>query len=328
LISRVADHCFWLGRYLERAESTARVLVVTLNLALDAELTPRQCWLPVIVVSGEEAEFRRRYGDEALGDAEVAQRYMTWDEENGNSIRRAVGAARENARSVREVVSLEVWETVNELHLWLDSDDAQVMWREHRYGFYRHVRQAVQLVLGQLRGTMLHDTPLDFIWLGVLFERSGQTARILDVHHHALTRLGAHQVVETALWLSLLRACSGFEPFMKRNTGKVTGDAVAAFLVYEPRFPRSVRYCLQSAYKSFASLRPPEATDLPGGRSLERLRVLARWLDEQAAEPFDASGLHALLTHVVDETAAICAGIGVELLGYDPVAAPVPIGGQ
>ena len=107
MISRVADHCFWFGRYLERAESTARVLAVTTTLALDAELAPRQLWLPLVIVSGEEERFRERFGEDAQGDGEIVQRYVAWDEENGASLLRSIGGARWNARQIREVVSLE-----------------------------------------------------------------------------------------------------------------------------------------------------------------------------------------------------------------------------
>lgn len=319
MISRVADHCFWFGRYLERAESTARVLAVTRNLALDAELTPRQCWLPVIIVAGEEEEFLRRFGEDAAGEGEVVERYLTWDEENLASLVRSVGAARENARSIREVVSGEGWEAVNELHLWLNSAAARNEYLGHRHGFHKRIRDATQLALGLLRSTMLHDTPLDFIWLGVLLERVGQTARVLDVHHHALTseRAAAHQVVETALWMALLRAASGFECFLKRNQGRVTGASVAGFLILEPRFPRSVRYCVKSAYDRLCAIRPPDAHGLPGGQTLERLRILDDWLSQRTAESLYA-GIHDVLTHVVDETAAICEGLGRELLGHDP----------
>ena len=180
MISRVADHCFWFGRYVERAESTARLLATTHNLALDAELDPEACWRPVVVVAGEE----ERYGG-AYGDGDRVESFLCWDEDNGVSIRRSVAGARWNARSIREVVSLEAWETINELHLWLGSEAARAQWAGHRHDFYRQVRSSTQLCLGLLRSTMLHDTVLDFMWLGVLLERVGQTARLLDVHHHA-----------------------------------------------------------------------------------------------------------------------------------------------
>ncbi len=320
MIARVADHCFWFGRYLERAEPTARVLATTASLHLDTELSPRQCWQPVIIVAGEEAEFTRVHGEDGADDGELVQTYMTWTDANLSCIRRSIASARENARSVREVVSLEAWETVNELHLWLASASARADFANHRYGFYRAVRERCQLCLGLLRSTMLHDTPLDFIWLGVLLERSGQTCRILDVHHHALSNLPAHQVVETALWLALLRACSGFEPFMKLLRGKVNGASVAQFLIFEPRFPRSVRYCVHSAYDCLSSIRPPAEHQLPGGRPLERLRVLDDWLAGCAGG--DVASTHDTLTHVVDEIHLSAVEIGRDLLGAEASATP------
>jgi len=315
MISRVADHCFWLGRYLERVESTARVLYVTQSLAGDAELTPRQCWQPVVIVSGESEPFASRFGPDAAGDGELVQRYMTWDEQNLTSIRRSLSAARENARSIREVVSLEAWEAVNELHLWMQGPRAAAEYEQERFVFYRRVRNAMQLTIGLLRSTMLHDTPLDFIWLGVILERASQTARLLDVHHHAMISVEAHRVVQVALWLSILRACSGFEPFMKRHQGRVTRDAVAAFLILEPQFPRSVRYCVRQAHQTLCSIRPSGERDLPGGAALERLRVLDHWLTGIDPTLLESDKVHELLTHVVDEAAGACADVGRELLG-------------
>lgn len=316
MISRVADHLFWLGRYLERAESAARVLSVTRNLSLDGELAPRQAWQPAVIVSGEEDAFRARCGEEGYEDGERVQAHLTWDEESPSSILRAVEAARENARSIREVVSLETWEAVNELHLWL-SGAGRALYREDRHGFYRHIRQSAQLCLGTVHATMLHDDAFDFIFVGVMLERGGQTARILDVHHHALVQMPAHQVIETALWLALLRACSGFEPFMKRFQGRASPATVARFLVLDARFPRSVNHCLHHAAQRLARVRPAGAS----GRSLERLRSLEAQVVDEAGPSIDGGELHAFLTRVVDETHAICDEIGRELLGSSPPAA-------
>jgi uncharacterized alpha-E superfamily protein len=321
MISRVADHCFWFGRYLERAESTARVLQVTSSLALDSELTQEQCWLPVIIVAGEEARFLTAHGEKAAADGEAVQRYLTWDEGMA-SLRHAVCAARENARSIREVVSLEAWEAVNELYLWITGKAGKEAYDSHRYGFYLHVRRAVQLSLGLLRSTMLHDTPLDFIWLGVMLERTGQTARVLDVHHHVLATVASrHQVVDTALWLALLRACSGFEPFMKRNPGRVTGEAVASFLLLEPSFPRSIRFCVHAANDCLSAIRPPGASSLPGGECVARLAELDEWVRQRGAADARAGSIHAVLTHIVDETAAVGNLVSRELFGLGAVPA-------
>jgi uncharacterized alpha-E superfamily protein len=326
MISRVADHCFWFGRYLERAESIARLLQVTSSLALDSDLTPAQCWQPVVITAGERERFAATRGEDAFSDGEAVQEYLSFGEGVAVSLERSVAAARENARSVREVVSLEAWESINELHLWIRSAAARSDFDEHRYGFYRHVRRETQLCQGLLRGTMLHDAPLDFIWLGVMLERIGQTARILDVHHHAFTTAArvdpsatpqAHPVVEVSLWLSLLRACYGFEAFMKSHRGTATAQAVATFLIFEPRFPRAVRHCVRRAREGLSKIHP-EGQGLPALRALERLRALETWLDERASQPLDPSAVHEVLTGVVDETHAACDEIAVELLAAAP----------
>jgi uncharacterized alpha-E superfamily protein len=321
MISRVADHCFWFGRYVERAESTARMLAASMSFALDAELPPAQVWRPVVVVSGEELRFLDRIagGDDdhtAWGDAEIVQRFMVWDEESGVSLIRSITGARWNASSIREVLSLEAWEAINELHLWIRDAAAEAQYAGHRDAFYRQVRRATQLTLGLLRSTMLHDEPLDFVWLGVLLERVSQTARMLDVHHHAFTNLPRrHALVETALWLSLLRALSGSEAYLKRAAGRISSEGVARFLISEDAFPRSIAYCVHSAYDRLCAIRPPDQHELPGGVSLERLRVLDTWVAARQKEPLAGETVHDLLTHVVDEVHEICGTLGKELLG-------------
>jgi uncharacterized alpha-E superfamily protein len=321
MISRVADHCFWFGRYIERSEATARMLASAASLALDAELPPSQVWRPVLVVSGEEPRFAARIASNdddhpVWGDGEAVQKFMVWEEDSGVSLLRSILGMRWNARSVREVLSHEAWEAVNELYLWCRGDAAPSAYSQSRDGFYQHVRRSTQLVLGLLRSTMLHDEPLDFVWLGVLLERVNQTARMLDVHHHAFTQsLRRHEVVETALWLSLLRGMSGSEAYLKRAAGRVSSEAVARFLVSEPAFPRSIAYCVHSAYSRLCDIRPPDAHDLPGGVALERLRVLDTWIAARRTEPLAGTGVHELLTHVVDEVHGICETIGRELLG-------------
>jgi len=324
MISRVADHCFWFGRYIERAEATARMLAASVSLALDAELPPSQVWGPVVVVSGEESRFRTRIESPegldddhpAWGDGEIVQRFMVWDEDIGVSLVRSIQGMRWNARSIREVLSHEAWEAVNELHLWMQGDVAPAIYAQQREAFYQYIRRGTQLTLGLLRSTMLHDEPLDFVWLGVLLERVNQTARMLDVHHHALTHMSRrHEVVETALWLSVLRALSGSEAYLKRAAGRISPEGVAGFLVSEPAFPRSIAYCVHSAYSRLCDIRPPEAHDLPGGAALERLRVLDTWVAGHGAKSIAETGVHDLLTHVVDEVHEICETVGRELLG-------------
>lgn len=324
MISRVADHCFWLGRYLERAESTSRVLRVTTSLVLDAILPPAQVWLSALAVCGEDESFAARHGEAATSDGRMVSGFLTWDPSAPSSLVNSVQAARENARSIREVVSLEAWEAINELHLWLQ-EGGRAEWEARPDAFYRQVRTGTQLILGAVEHTMLHDNAFDFILLGVFLERVGQTARILDVHHHALMQLAPDLVRDETLWLSLLRACAGFEPFMKRKAGRVTPGEVATFLMIEPRFPRSLLFCLREADQRLASIRAPGDQAFPPLRCQARVAALEAFLVSRDVEEED---LHALLTRVVDETALVCSELRQEL--FEPPARPaaVPLPGR
>ena len=317
MISRVADHCFWMGRYLDRAESTARLLQVTRALAFDAEIPALECWRPLVTVSGQYPDFLERFGAEAVGDGEVVQQYMTWAPENMVSIRTSVRAARESARSIREVLSGDIWQTTNQLFLWFMGEDAGTQYMQDREEVYRRVRASTQLCLGLVRSTMLHDEPMDFLWLGVMLERLGQTARILDMHHHMLAgSSNQHQILETGVWLSLLRACSGFEAFMRRHQGRVSQAGVVSFLLFEPAFPRSLRYCIHSALGMLRRVWP-ERTRAVEATTVERLEALERALLDHERQGLSTS-IHELLTHVVDEASAMCVAVQQGMAGDEP----------
>jgi len=324
VISRVADHCFWLGRYVERAESTARLLQVTRALAFDAELPPLHCWRPLMIVSGQYPEFAGHFGADAAGNGDIVQRYMTWAMENPVSIRSSVRAAREGARSIREVLGFEIWQATNEMYLWFAGEEAATSYVHDRDEVYRNVRRSTQLCLGLVRSTMLHDEPMDFLWLGVLLERIGQTARNLDMHHHIRGAVDGQQpLLQTALWLSLLRACSGFEAFMRREQGRVSREAAVSFLLFEARFPRSLRYCVRSAL-ALARRLDAKNSETSGKGAVTaargRLEALDRWLDDQEAKDLPLT-VHDFLTHVVDEASASCQELQQGVEGATAVAA-------
>jgi uncharacterized alpha-E superfamily protein len=188
-----------------------------------------------------------------------------------------------------------------------------------------------------------------FLWLGAMLERVGQTARILDMHHHTMEREAAvfgsraespasafgarsdppastHDIVQTALWMSLLRACSGSEAFMKKNQGRVTAHNLVEFLLLSRAFPRSLSYCLRSSLAILRQIWPdaePRASVVGSPAepraSTHRLEGLIEWLQREAeGEAFELAGIHRLLTHVVDETAAICGAVSEEILGPKP----------
>ncbi|HVV48253.1 MAG TPA: alpha-E domain-containing protein [Polyangia bacterium] len=327
MISRVADHCFWLGRYVERAESSARLLQVTRTLAFDAELPPLHCWRPLVIVSGQYPDLAGQMGAEAAGDGEAVQRYMTWAPNNPVSIRNSIRAAREGARSIREVIGHDIWEATNELYLWFMSEGGAAQYLQDRDEVYRHIRRSTQLTLGLVRSTMMHDEPMDFLWLGVMLERVGQTARTLDMHFHirGAAESQAQPLLQNALSLSLLRACSGFEAYMRKQQGRVSGETVSAFLLFDDRFPRSLRYCLRTALALIKRLPASRSGGILAAR--RRLDALDQWLDGQeknGASPAE----HRLLTRVVDETAEICGEVQSGFQGEPPAALSQPEAAQ
>lgn len=341
LICRVAEHCFWFGRYLERAEATARSLGSTRDALMGADLEERSTWLPVIIASGEEERFTEHFigaDPRAAEDGERVQHYMVWDERNPSSLRASIAAVRANARSIRDHLSLEVWQQINELHWWIAHDpqtpgplprapsaasssqglgSARSTWEHDRHDFYAHVIESAAMTAGLLGATMLRGGPFDFIGLGTMIERASQTARILDVQHHALQLWQPHVVIDTVLWLALLRACTGYEPFMRRHRGRVSGPAVATFLIQDPCFPRSIGFALQAALERLASIRQENAiAGSDGGSSHERLAVLTSWLASRPAEDLAGGAIHEVLTRVVDEAHEIADQIGIEFLGH------------
>lgn len=322
MISRVADHCFWVGRYLDRAESTSRLLQVTRTLAFDAELPDLECWRPLVTVSGQYPDFLERFDAQAADNGEIVQKYLTWSPENPVSVRNSIRGARESARSIREVLSGDIWQSTNQLFLWFMGEEASRQYIQDRDDVYRRIRASTQLCLGLVRSTMLHDAPMDFLWLGVLLERVGQTARILDMHHHMLLGAseGHHQILQTALWLSLLRACSGFEAFMRRYQGRVTRKSVVSFLLLEPAFPRSLRYCARSALSVMRRIWPEHDQGV-AAPAIARMEALDRWLGLHEEDSLPSS-IHSLLTHVVDEVSLVC---GEVMQGITGAPAPMAV---
>lgn len=306
MICRVAESCFWLHRYLERVESTARALRVNGFFLLDARLPEAQQWRPLLIVSGEEPSFLELEGEERADDGEAVQSYLVWDERNPASIHNSLRAARENARTTREAISLEMWEAVNALWHWLQEEETRAAYDRNRARFYEEVQESCYLIQGITQQTMLHEEPFDFMRLGLNLERASQTARILDVKHHALgpmkgSRETAAEVME---WQAILRSCSAYEPFFKRTASSISGPAVAGFLLLDRAFPRSVLHCLERARNFITRIR---ATAPPGTGTgaAEGVDELLEHLHAREIEEVLYSDTHEELTKVIDDVALI-----------------------
>ena len=209
LLSRVANSVYWLGRYIERAENVARFIDVNHNLMLDLPSGSADQWRPIVDTTGDHAEFAKRYG---AATQENVVRFLAFDPQNPNSIYSRVLTARENARSVRETISSEMWQQINSLYLLITGASRQTV-PESLPQFCHTLRMACHLFQGITEVTMSHNEGWHFIRLGTTLERADKTTRILDVKYFIL--LPAISDVGTPYddvqWSAVLKSVSGFE---------------------------------------------------------------------------------------------------------------------
>jgi len=298
MLSRVADALFWLSRYTERAENNARMLDVNLQLTLDAQLLSsknQQLWESILSTLEDNELFKKHY-PEITKDSVVE--FITFDRRNPNSVYSCLASARENARTVREQVSVEMWEQINRMFLLFRSGEARRMFQGSTYEFFKWMLEASQLFQGIADATMSHDEGWEFIRLGKYLERADRTSRILDIKYHVLLPTG-EQIggnVDTIQWMAVLKSCSALEPYRKHYRGQVAPWKVVEFLVKNPTFPRSVLFCVHSVDESLHKITGVDRGDLNYKVEAERLsgKLLADLSFITIAEIFDF-GLHQYL---------------------------------
>ncbi|MGH7336293.1 MAG: alpha-E domain-containing protein, partial [Myxococcota bacterium] len=253
-------------------------------------------------------------GAAAIDDGEAVQEYLTWDRNHASSIYASLRWARENARTIREVMSVEMWETVNDLWLWLTSRSARRQYQRERDAFYDYLSKQCMLIHGVCYSTMMHDEPFVFMRLGRAVERVGQTARIVDVKHHSLgDDRREENAADAAQWLAILRSCSGVDAFFQRSANVLSGPAVAEFLLFDRSFPRAVLYNLDSARNLLAQLGQSDPPFLVRA-SWQRLDRVRGSLLQMGGAVVQEIGLHKVLTSVVDDTAGFCNAIQTDYL--------------
>ncbi len=318
MISRVAESCFWLNRYVERVEVLARMLHVNLAFQLDVALPDAERWRPLVVANGQETDFLKRTKPADVDDPETVQRYLTWSEDNPSSVYSSLRSARENARTIRETISLEMWETLNDLWVWIGERATRRRYESDRHAFYVHLRDQCLLFHGVAQATMLHEDPFEFMRLGTALERVDQTARVLDIKYHSVGRV-EEEVEETAAaaaqWLATLRFCSGVEPFLKREDKPLSGPAVADFLLFDAAFPRSVLHNLDRTRNFLTLVRPPAPTTV-GDRSLALVSETLEALRGMTIDSVIERGLHEVATWTVESSARIGGAIHDDF--FDP----------
>jgi uncharacterized alpha-E superfamily protein len=246
MLSRTADHLYWMARYVERAENLARLLDVNVS----AELLPRsteessQSWAASLAVVGALEAYTRRYG--AIEPRYVLQ-LIAFDPTSPFSIVSCLRDARENARAVRGALTTEIWETMNTTWLDLRRQVAGPMGPDRLNEFFEWVRQRSHLVSGATLNTMLRTEGFHFTRIGTFLERADNTARMLDVNLRALAAEGSARGAEADYYRysQLLRSLSALQIYRQAYRDRITPDRIAELLILRPDMPRSLHRCLE-----------------------------------------------------------------------------------
>jgi uncharacterized alpha-E superfamily protein len=248
MLSRVANSIYWLGRYLERAENYARFLDVNFNLMLDLPADMKAQWEPLVYATGDQALYTAKYSQ---FDRKSVIQFLTFDEENPNSIFSSISYARENARVIRENLTKETWENLNELyHFVKKRAEKSDFGKEDPRLFFESIKNQILLLYGLAESTVARTEGWHFRQLGMYLERADKTSRMVDVKYHML--LPAPNWVGTPLdflhWTALLKSVTAFNTY-RRLYGNIEPAAVVEFLLLNKFFPRSVFFSIQEAEK-------------------------------------------------------------------------------
>lgn len=247
MLSRVAHSLYWMSRYIERAENVARLLDVNLQFLFDfQDVSPGTLdtyWESLILSTGDEELFDKYY---ETADSRTVTEFLAFDLRNPGSILACVYAARENARMIRDQISLEMWETINELYLFLNSQSTEAVWAAGPQEFFAKINRASHLFQGLTASTYSRSEGWEFIEFGKYLERADKTTRILDVKYHILlpsaTDVGG--ALDTAQWQAVLRSASALEAYRRYYVREILAWKAAEFLIFSDSFPRSLHFCM------------------------------------------------------------------------------------
>jgi uncharacterized alpha-E superfamily protein len=309
MLGRTASGIFWMYRYLERAENTARLLAAGQRMALTRDTdAAREEWRSVLTTLGLLAPYEA--ANEGFASAQVCD-FVLRAKTNPESVLAMLERARSNARTCRSSLTAEVWEAVNEGWMTLRDLLARPV-REATLGtVLSEIRRASTLARGATHGTMLRNEIYAFARLGTFIERADKTARILDVKYYLLLPSVAH--VGTALdagqWESVLRSLSADRAYRWLNSGRMNARSIADFLILDARFPRSLRFCYAALEENLAAL-----ARLHGGenRAHELMRKAAARLDGRDIDDIFFDGLHQFLVSFLADTRGLSEAIGEE----------------
>ncbi|MBI1176015.1 alpha-E domain-containing protein [bacterium] len=306
MLSRVADSTYWMARCVERADNVARFIDVNLNLMLDLPEGYTQQWDPLVNTTGDHELFEKRFGKP---DQEKVIWFLTFDRDNPNSILSCLHAARENARSIREIITTTMWEELNSFYLKVKAAAGTFDGSDRAYQFYPEVKRGSHLFQGATDSTLQRNEAWHFLEMGRMIERADKTSRILDVKYYFLLRSISEvgSPFDELQWAAVLRSASAFEMYRKRH-GRLAPAGITHFLLLDDQFPRAVRCCLDRARHSLHAI-----TGTPLGsfhNNPERLfGQLCSDLAFTNVDEIEAQGLHEYLDELQEKVNLIGTGI-------------------
>jgi uncharacterized alpha-E superfamily protein len=323
MLSRTADHLFWMARYMERAENTARMLDVNYQTALlpQSAEAAEQGWRGLLGISELTDDYARRHG---AVSARGVMDYMLNDERNPSSIVGCLRAARENARAVRGTLTTEVWETTNQTWLEFRRMQATNALERDPSAMFEWVKFRSHLSRGVTYGTMLQDEAFHFLRIGTFLERADNTARLLDVKFHSTPNTVPGEFHGNARnggavreggeadfyhWSAILRSVSGFEVYRKVYRNVIQPEKVAELLILRADMPRSLVACMNEVVANLRLVANEQSND-----TLRRAGRLRADLAYGRIDEILATGLHAYLTQFLDRVGDLGVGISRDFL--------------
>ena len=320
MLSRVADSIFWMSRYTERAENVARLIDVNLTLSLDLGPEMERQWAPLIWTSGDQDAFQQRYG---VANQQNVIQFLTFDQANPNSVLSCLRVARENARTVREMISSQMWEELNKVYLLVRNAQHDPHVLTTPFEFFGKIKQSGYSLEGVMLGTMSHGEAWHFARMGKMLERADKTSRMLDVKYFLLLPTAEHvgTAVDISQWASLLKSASALEMYRKKY-GRITPRNVASFLVLDRDFPRAMYFCLLRCEQSLLAIT---------GGSLGKFHNLAEQRLGRLRSEFDyaqideivADGLHEFIDAFQTKLNGVGEAMIATFFAVKPEQAPV-----
>jgi len=287
VLSRVAENVYWFARYLERVENTARLVNVNTNLLLDLPVEYRPGWLPLVDITGSREIFDR--AQKRAEERDIVH-FLIADLDNPGSILASLRSARENARTLRDVLPNEVWEHLNELFMEIKEELPGALTKRTRFKFLQRIIRGMQTLTGELEGTMSRSDAFTLLMLGRNLERADMTSRIIDVRSAQRLPVDSPELAtfDTIQWMNLLKSLSGYQMYRLSQRTRVSRSAVLEFVLRDRFFPRACLFCLKEVEQFLRALPRSDAV-------LFSLAGVRAFLDDAALETIDQPGLHELI---------------------------------